>query len=159
MKEQLAINFGKYLFGPKTPFHWKKWFLWCLGQFFRCFEWKYCAVSENLFFLCLLCIYTSLLLWIDWVMFKTRLAKGPIPELADWTGFLRDWFRSLYFALPCWIPKDWIKNISVRLGTYINIDKSALDQTVVWSYWITHQCFGGQSLKEAELDCCQWLYS
>ena len=47
MKEKLAINFGKYLFGPKTPFHWKKCFLWRLGPFLRCFEWKYCAVSEN----------------------------------------------------------------------------------------------------------------
>jgi len=91
MKEKLAINFGKYLFGPKTPFHWKKCFSWRLGQFFRCFEWKYCAVSENVFSMSVIYLHFShckfsLFLWIYWVRFKTRLAKGPILELAAWTA-------------------------------------------------------------------------
>ena len=91
MKEKLAINFGKYLFGPKTPFHWKKCFSWRLGQFFRCFEWKYCAVSENVFSMSVIyqhfshCKF-SLFWWIHWVRFKTWLAKGPILEMADWTA-------------------------------------------------------------------------
>ena len=93
MKEQLTINFGKYLFGPKTPFHWKKCFSWRLGQFFRCFEWKYRAVSENVFSLSVIYLHFShckfsFFWWIDWVRFKTRLAKGPILELADWTGLV-----------------------------------------------------------------------
>ena len=93
MKEQLTINFGKYFFGPKTPFHWKKCFSWRLGQFFRCFEWKYCAVSENVFSMSVIYLHFShckfsFFWWIDWVRFKTRLAKDPILELADWTGLV-----------------------------------------------------------------------
>ena len=34
IKEQLAINFGKYLFGPETPFHWKKVFFMTLRSNF-----------------------------------------------------------------------------------------------------------------------------
>ena len=90
MKEQLAINFGKYLVGPKTQFHWKKCFSWRLGKLFRCFEWKYCALSEKFFYVCYISTLFPLqvftFLWIDWVRFKTRLAKGPILELADWTA-------------------------------------------------------------------------
>ena len=91
MKEKLAINFGKYLFGPKTPFHWKKCFSWRLGPFLRCFEWKYCAVSENVYSMSVIYLHFShwnfsLFLWIYWVRFKTRLAKGPILELAAWTA-------------------------------------------------------------------------
>ena len=83
----------KYLFGPKTRFHWKKWFSWRLGQFFRCFEWKYRAVSENVFSMSVIYLHFShckfsFFWWIDWVRFKTRLAKDPILELADWTGLV-----------------------------------------------------------------------
>ena len=49
MKEKLAINFGKYLLGPKTPFNWKKCFSWRLGPFLKFLKWNYCAVSENVF--------------------------------------------------------------------------------------------------------------
>ena len=93
MKEQLAINFGKYLFGLKIPFHWKKFFSWRLGPFFRCFEWKYRAVSENVFSMSVIYLHFShckfkFFLWIDRVRLKTWLAMGQIPELADWTGFV-----------------------------------------------------------------------
>ena len=59
MKETLAKIFGKYLFGPKTPFHWKKCFSWRLGQFSRCFEWKYRAVSENVFSMSVIYLHFS----------------------------------------------------------------------------------------------------
>ena len=73
----------------------KKWFWWHLGNFFRCFEWKYCAMSEKVFSMSVIYLHFShcefilfFCLLIDWVRFKTRLAKGPLLELADWTGFL-----------------------------------------------------------------------
>ena len=91
MKEKLAINFGKYYFGPKTPFHWKKCFSLHLGPFLKCFEWKYCAVSENVFSMSFIYLHFShfkflLFLWIYWVRFIIQLAKGPILELPAWTA-------------------------------------------------------------------------
>ena len=49
VKEKLAISSGKYPFGPKHHFIKKKVFSWRLGKFFRCYEWKYHAVSGNVF--------------------------------------------------------------------------------------------------------------
>ena len=49
--------------------------------------------SQKPFFLCLLKIYTFLIgssyffSSIDRDMFKTWLARGLIPDFADWTGF------------------------------------------------------------------------
>ena len=95
MKEQLAINTGKYLFGAKPPFHWKKCFSW-RGHFCRCFEWKYCAVSENVcsmsalylhFFHCKFQLFSFFLINLSSYV-KNLFAKGPIPDLANWTGFL-----------------------------------------------------------------------
>ena len=53
----------------------------------RCFEWKYCAVSEKVFSLSVIYLHFShckfsLFYWIYWVRFKARLAKSPILELA-----------------------------------------------------------------------------
>ena len=71
----------------------KNVFFVTLRSIFRCLEWKYCAVPENIFFY--VCFISSLFLSqvftflsIEWVRFKTWLAKGPIPDLAYWTGFL-----------------------------------------------------------------------
>ena len=97
----------------------KKCFSWHLDQFFRCFRWKYCAVSENLFSLPVIYLHFSdwkfsLFLWIKWFKFKTRLEKGPISELADWTGFLTK-FYEFDVGLFNWAlidPWIWDHNIS-----------------------------------------------
>ena len=137
MKEKLAINFGKYIFGPKTPFHWKRCFSWRLGPFVGCFEWKYHAVSENVFSMSVIYLHFfhckfSLFLWIYWVRFKTWLAKGPILELAAWTAksaksesLIYGNFRSFLWTqiqiwghfFPLLFPKDSknLKNLDIWL--------------------------------------------
>ena len=52
----------------------KKCVSWRLGQLFRCFEWKYCSVSENGFYMSVIYLHFShckfSLFSIDWVRFK-----------------------------------------------------------------------------------------
>ena len=108
MKEQLTINSGQNLLGPKTPVLGKKCFSWRLGNFFRWFEWKYCAVSENVFYMSVIYLHFSyckfsFFRWFDWVRFKTRLPKGPFLELVYLTGFLT---KFLEFDLGKWKFRD-----------------------------------------------------
>ena len=41
----------------------------------------------------------SLFLSIDWVRVQTCLAKGPIPDLPDWTGFLGTKILRIWFTV------------------------------------------------------------
>ena len=76
-------------------------------------------MSENVFSLPVIYLHFSrckfsLFLWIDWVRFKTRLAKGPIPELANWTAKstksksliykLILWCFTCFFVRQCFVP-------------------------------------------------------
>ena len=59
----------------------KSAYSWHIGNFFRCFEWKYCAVLENVF-LCLLYIYTfpitSFHFFVNWLSkVENLIYKGP----------------------------------------------------------------------------------
>ena len=110
MKEKLAINIGKLILALKHRSIKKNCFSWCLGPFFRRFEGKYCAVSENIF-LCLLCIYTfpiaslifyeyielGLKLGLQWAQFWSWLQKQQIPRN------LRAWLRKK------WLLKSGLK--------------------------------------------------
>ena len=46
------------------------------NEHFSCFEWKYCAVSQNVFFLCLLYIYTfpivSFWFFVQWTVLGSK---------------------------------------------------------------------------------------
>ena len=71
----------------------KKCFSWRLGQFFLGVLSENIVQYQKTFFFFYLCYISTLFplqvftsLWIYWVRFKTRLAKGPILELAGWTA-------------------------------------------------------------------------
>ena len=72
--------------------------------FLRCFEWKYCAVSENVFSMSVIYLHFSyckfsLFLWIYWIRFKTWLAKGPVLELAAWIAKSTKSKSLIYWAI------------------------------------------------------------
>ena len=53
IKEQLAINFGKYLFSPETPFRWKKVFFMTLRSIFKVFRVEtLCSVRKRFLYVC-----------------------------------------------------------------------------------------------------------
>ena len=103
MKEQVTIfvwkkNFG-LLFQTWTNFS-KNIFS---TDFISCFEWKYCAVSQNVIFIS--CIYQHFsnckfltFCSIDWFRFQKPLAIGPfwIPRYQDF------WDKSLGWFLEYW---------------------------------------------------------
>ena len=71
----------------------KSVFSWHLGQLFRCFEWKYCAFSKSFISMSGIYLHFSHCMFLifclmDWFRFQKSLVKGPILDLAEWTGFL-----------------------------------------------------------------------
>ena len=109
MKEKLAINFGKYLFGPKAPFHWKRCFSWCLGAFLGFLRKN--IVQCQTFFLCLLYIYTiaSFHFFCEFI------------ELSSKLGLQRDQFRSWLPEqqnpqnLRAWFQGSWKKKLYLKI--------------------------------------------
>ena len=93
MKQQLAINSGKYLLGPKTPFHLKMCISWRLSKYFG-------VLTENIvpcqktFFLCLLYIYI-------FPHCKFSLFFFQLIELGSKLGLQRAQFRN-------WVPNQII---------------------------------------------------
>ena len=139
MKETLAINFGKYLFGPKTPFHWKKVFFMTLRSIFKVFWVKILCSVRKRFSISVIYMHFShcrfsLFVWIYWVRFKTRLAKGPILELAAWTAKSAKSKSLIYarrhlLAIPCsFRPVISATSRLPRGATWLN--------ACFYSYWV-----------------------
>ena len=96
-----------------------------LGNLFRWFEWKYCAVSENVFFLlCLLYIYTfpiaTFHFFVNWLSKVQNLAwKGPNSGVSRLNGvpnkILRVWYITTYMdiaiSIQTWkdrVGENWL---------------------------------------------------
>ena len=99
MKEQVTIFVWKFLFGllfqTWTNFS-KKIFS---TDFISCFEWKYCAVSQNVIFMSFIYLhfYNCKFLTfcsIDWFRLQKPLATGPfqIPRYQDFWDKSLGWF-------------------------------------------------------------------
>ena len=131
MKEQVTI-FIWFFFGLLYP-TWKnfseKIFL---NDFLSCFEWKYCAVSQNV--ICMSFIYLHFsnckflaFCSIDWFSFQKALAIGPfrIRRCQDFWDKSLVWFLGFQSTLP---PTDAMSCIPAG---FLPADMSHSPQTSV----------------------------
>ena len=108
MKEQVTICIWKKLFGLLYP-TWKNFSEKIFSNgFFICFEWKYCAVSQNVIFMSFIYLHFSNCKFltfcsIDWFRFQKPLAIGPfrIPRCQDFWDKSLGWFLGFQSILRC----------------------------------------------------------
>ena len=77
------------------------------NEYFICFEWKYCTVSQNIIFKSFIYLHFSkckflIFCSIDWFRFQKPLAIDPygIPRQQDFWGKTLGWFLGFQFISP-----------------------------------------------------------
>ena len=77
------------------------------NYFFSCFEWKYCAVSQNVIFMSFIYLHFSNFKFltfcsIDWFRFQKPFAIGPfrIPRCQDFWDKSLVWFLGFQYRNP-----------------------------------------------------------
>ena len=132
MKEQVTIFIWKKLVGLLYP-TWTNFSENIFSNdFLSCFEWKYCAVSQNVIFMSFIYLHFSNCKFltfcsIDWFRFQKPLAIGPfwIPRYQDFWDKSLGWFLEYWYIRFFLVQNKIYYCFEITLAGPVNLVKLA----------------------------------
>ena len=155
MKEKLAISFRKYIFGPKTPFHWKKGFFMTLRSIFKVFWVEIsCSVRKHFLYVCYISSLFPLQVFTFFCEFIELGSKLGLQRAQFWSWLpeqqnprnLRAWYIvviKLLVFLVSNIASGYITRVDeleVILQDVFGRELLHTKAAMLWMAWMCREC-------------------